>query len=246
MCGRYAAFREAQDLADAFDVDDLAPDAAALPPSWNVAPTDPVRVVVERRERVGSEPTGPVRRSLRLARWGLVPGWAQDPSIGARLINARVESLATKPAFRRALAARRCLVPADGWYEWTAPPPEAPRGPRQPHWITRSDGGPLAFAGLYEFWRDPARAEDDPLRWLVSATVVTGDAAPAPAVAALHDRRPVVLPPERWAAWLDPEQGAEAAMALLAVAPPPLRTVTVSTEVNRVTANGPGLITPVG
>ncbi|HWS58285.1 MAG TPA: SOS response-associated peptidase [Actinotalea sp.] len=245
MCGRYAAFRAAQDLADAFGVDDddIAADARALPPSWNVAPTDPVRIVVERPERDGGEP----RRSLRLARWGLVPSWAADPSGGARLINARFETLDTKPAFRGALASRRCLVPADGYFEWTDPPAGSPRGtPRQPHWIHPADGGPLAFAGLYAFWRDRTRADDDPLRWLVSTTIVTGAAWTAdPAVAALHDRRPVVLDRGRWDAWLDPGHDGAAALPLLRDPPPDLVATTVSTAVNRVGTQGPELVEPV-
>lgn len=240
MCGRYASFREADDLADAFAVapPDVAEDARLLPPSWNVAPTDPVRIVVEREDR----------RSLRLAHWGLVPPWAKDPSIGSRMINARTESLATKPAFRRALAARRCLVPAEGYYEWQAADGSAfdrPGGGRakQPFWIHPADGGPLAFAGLYEFWRDRLRADDDPLRWLVTATIVTG--APDPALAAIHDRRPVILDPDAWNAWLDPRvTDAARAVGLLhgradVVATP------VSTAVNRVAANGPELIVPI-
>lgn len=243
MCGRYASFREAQDLADAFgvEVDDIAPDAAALPPSWNLAPTDPVRIVLERAEAE----TGP-RRSLRLARWGLVPGWAKDPSIGSRMINARVETLAEKPSFRRALAARRCLVPAEGYYEWTPPPAGSPpRTPKVAHWIHPSDDRLLAFAGLYEFWRDRTRSDDDPLRWLVSTTIVTGGAPPEGEVAALHDRRPVVLAPERWAAWLDPRRDGPGALALLADPAPHLAERTVSTTVNTVGTDGPELIAPV-
>ena len=176
-----------------------------------------------------------------------MPGWASDPSVGARMINARYETLDTKPAFRKALAARRCLVPAEGYFEWTEPAPGAPRGtPRTPHWIHRADGGPLAFAGLYEFWRDRGRADDDPLRWLVSTTIVTGAAWTAdPAVAALHDRRPVVLDPARWDAWLDPALDGAAALPLLRDAPPTLVATTVSTAVNRVGTQGPGLVEPV-
>lgn len=267
MCGRYASFRDAQDLADAFAVapPDVAPDAAGLPPSWNVAPTDPVRVVVERRPRPGETDGGASdgadddapRRSLRLVRWGLVPGWAKDPSVGARMINARVETLDTKPAFRKALAARRCLVPAEGYYEWQAPPEDAPpvvgptgrrrRPPKQPFWIHPPDGGPLAFAGLYEFWRDPARADDDPLRWLVTMTIVTGGTpTDDPALAAIHDRRPVILDPSRWAAWLDPDlHDTDRALDLLRRPAPPLVATPVSTEVNAVANDGPHLIEPV-
>jgi putative SOS response-associated peptidase YedK len=247
MCGRYASFREAQDLADAFAVapPDVAEDARALPPSWNVAPTDPVRVVVER------ETDGDVRRSLRVVRWGLVPGWAKDPSIGSRMINARVETLTTKPAFRKAVASRRCLVPAEGYFEWQATrvPTGAARSKatKQPFWIHPDDGGALAFAGLYAFWRDPARADDDPLRWLVTTTIVTGGAVTDdPAIAAIHDRRPVILPPQEWDAWLDPRlTDTDRVLEMLHRPPPPLVAQAVSTEVNRVATNGPQLIEPV-
>lgn len=270
MCGRYAAFRDAQDLADEFAVapPDVAEDALALPPSWNVAPTDVVRIVVERPARQArptdaesaGEPAPPsddeVRRSLRLARWGLVPGWAKDPAIGARMINARSETLATKPAFRKAAATRRCLVPAEGYYEWQAPPEGTttvgPTGrrrkaPKQPFWIHPADGGLLAFAGLYEFWRDPARADDDPLRWLVTMTIVTGGApTDDPVLAAIHDRRPVILDRERWATWLDPGlTDAERACELLRAPAPPLVATPVSTEVNSVGNDGPHLVEPV-
>ena len=268
MCGRYAAFREAQDLADAFDIEPegIAEDARLLPPSWNVAPTDPVRVVVERAahpsrdagaargegaagdEDHGTTPDDDVRRSLRLARWGLVPGWAKDPSVGSRMINARVESLIDKPAFRRAVAARRCLVPAEGYYEWRKPPTGSPaKTPKQPFWIHGPEGGPLAFAGLYEFWRDRERADDDPHRWLVSMTIITGGApAVDPALAAIHDRRPVILPAGRWAAWLDPtQQDPAVAVDLLRGRGPRLVPTPVSTEVNSVRTNGPELIVPV-
>lgn len=245
MCGRYAAFREAQDLADAFDVapESVADDARLLPPSWNVAPTDAVRVVVE-REQEASEPV----RSLRLARWGLVPGWAKDPSIGSRMINARVESLVEKSAFRKAVAARRCLVPADGYYEWQKPPEGSPpRTPKQPYWIHADDGRPLAFAGLYEFWRDRTLADDDPARWLVTMTIVTGGApTDDPALAAIHDRRPVVLARERWRDWLDPTlQDPAQAVSLLTDPAPALVATPVSTAVNKVGTDGPELITPV-
>lgn len=246
MCGRYASFREAQDLADHFAVEEVAEDAALLPPSWNVAPTDAVRLVVERVPR-GAPDDAPAVRALRLARWGLVPSWAKDPRIGARMINARTESLAEKPAFRRALAARRCLVPAEGYFEWLPAPDGAPRGPKQPFWIHDPEGGPLAFAGLYEFWRDRTRADDDPDRWLVTTTVVTG-AAPQdhPELAAIHDRRPVVLPADRWDAWLDPAREETAdALALLHRPAPRLVATPVSTAVNRVGTNGPELVEPV-
>ena len=268
MCGRYASFRDAQDLADEFAVapPDVAEDARGLPPSWNGAPTDAVRVVVERAPRraaagEGAGTTEPEddapRRSLRLARWGLVPGWAKDPSIGARMINARVETLDTKPAFRKAVATRRCIVPAEGYFEWQAPPDDAPpvtgptgrrrKPPKQPFWIHPADGGPLAFAGLYEFWRDPERADDDPLRWLVTMTIVTGGApTDDPTLAELHDRQPVILDRTRWDAWLDPHlTDPGRVMGLLRRPAPPLVATPVSTDVNAVANNGPHLVEAV-
>ena len=236
MCGRYASFREAQDLADAFAAQDVADDARLLPPSWNVAPTDPVRIVVER------ERDDDVVRSLRVARWGLVPGWAKDPSVGSKMINARVETLDTKPAFRKALAARRCLVPAEGYYEWQKVERDG-KQVKQPFWIHSADGAPLAFAGLYEFWRDPDRADDDPLRWLVTTAIVTGDAG---LLGSIHDRRPVMLGPDRWDAWLDPRRDAAGeVLPLLDDAGPVLVPTPVATAVNSVRNNGPELIEPV-
>lgn len=246
MCGRYASFREDQAIADEFAVATVADDVRLLPPSWNVAPTDGVRLVVERADRQ----TGEIVRQLRVARWGLVPSWAKDPSVGSRMINARAETVADKPAFARALAARRALLPADGYYEWqaAAAPPEdgvrPRRAPKQPFWIHPDDDAVAALAGVYEFWRDPARDDDDPARWLVSVAVVTRPATPAMAV--VHDRQPVILPPDLWSSWLDPAVGATEARDLLRVAPPHLTAVPVPTLVNAVARNGPELIEPVG
>lgn len=245
MCGRYASFREDQDIADEFAVATVADDVRLLPPSWNVAPTDGVRLVVERADRT----TGEITRQLRVARWGLVPSWAKDVSVGARMINARVETVADKPAFARPFAARRALLPADGYYEWQAPPeppagtPRSRRPPKQPFWIHPADGGVAALAGLYEFWRDPTRADDDPDRWVVSATVVTRPAGPA--LAAIHDRQPLILPPDAWSAWLDPAVGADEARALLEVPLPDLVATPVGTRVNAVANDDPGLLAPV-
>jgi len=247
MCGRYASFRDAQDLADELAIADLADDARLLPPSWNVAPTDPVRIVVER----AAKDTGEVRRSLRLARWGLVPSWAKDPGVGARMINARSESLLDKPAFAKPLAARRCLVPADGYYEWRrieTPPAEGstarrPRVTKQPFYIHPDEPGVTAFAGLYEFWRDPAKPEDDPTRWLVSTTIVT--TAAAPALAPIHDRMPLALPRSAWDAWLDPTVGKDEAAGLLVAPQVPMTAHEVAPLVNSVANNGPELVRAV-
>ncbi|MHA7134022.1 SOS response-associated peptidase [Oerskovia turbata] len=247
MCGRYASFRDAQDLADEFAIADLADDARLLPPSWNVAPTDPVRIVVER----AAKDTGEVRRSLRVARWGLVPSWAKDPSGGARMINARSESLLDKPAFAKPFAARRCLVPADGYFEWRrieTPPVEGstarkPRVAKQPFFIRPDDRAVAAFAGLYEFWRDPAKADDDPARWLVSTTIIT--TAAAPALASIHDRMPLTLAPDRWDAWLDPSVGKDEAAGLLVAPEVRMEAQEVAPLVNSVANNGPELVRAV-
>lgn len=243
MCGRYASFRDAQDLADELAVAEVADDARLLPPSWNVAPTDPVRIVVERPRR----DTGEIVRSLRVARWGLVPSWAKDPGVGARMINARAETLLDKPAFARPFGVRRCLLPAEGYYEWRRL--ERPEGaparakvPKQAYWIHPQDGGVAALAGLYEFWRDPARADDDPDRWLVSATVVT--TAASPDLERVHDRMPLVLPRDAWDAWLDPAVDAHGASALLGGPTVGMTTLAVTDRVNAVANDGPQLLEP--
>ncbi len=140
MCGRYASSRDARDLASAFEVEE--PPEEVIPPSWNVAPTDPVYAVLQRDDR----------RLLRVLRWGLVPSWAKDAKGAARLINARQETVTEKPAFRAAYQRRRCLLPADGYYEWQV---EGTR--KQPWFLTSREGEPLAMAGLYEVWC-PGRA----------------------------------------------------------------------------------------
>ncbi|RPF22451.1 SOS response-associated peptidase [Myceligenerans xiligouense] len=237
MCGRFASFRDAEDLADELAIAELAEDARLLAPSWNVAPTDPVRIVVERPAR----DTGEITRSMRVARWGLVPSWAKDPGIGARMINARSESLLDKPAFAKPFAARRCLVVADGYYEWRKLPDAGPKA-KQAYWIRPATGRTAAFAGLYEFWRDRSRSDDDPARWLVTTTVITGAAAGK--LELIHDRTPVVLPPDAWDRWLDPDVGAQEAETLLRAPGAPLTTSPVGAAVGSVRNDGPGLIDP--
>jgi putative SOS response-associated peptidase YedK len=174
MCGRYATTRSSVELSALFEATD---DVEGLVPDYNVAPTDPVPVV---RLVSGG-------RLLSTARWGLIPHWAKDPRVGARMINARVETVATSHAFARACAGRRCLVPADGWFEWV----KYSSGGKQPYYITSINGNVLAFAGLWALW-GPAR--------LLTCTIIT-----TPAVgdlALVHDRMPMLLPPDRWAGWL--------------------------------------------
>lgn len=259
MCGRYASFRSAQDLADAFHVDALlgVDDAVrALPPSWNVAPTRDVRIVVERpghedgsvrggdAGRPGSGSAPGVTRSLRLARWGLVPSWAKDPSVGTRMINTRAETLLEKRTFAKPLAARRCIVPADGYYEWKVlgTPSGAKRPRKQPYFFHPADDDVAALAGLYEFWRDPARGDDDPERWLVTTTIITRPATPD--AAAVHDRMPLALPRDAWDTWLDPAVGAEGAAELLRVTPEPMAQWPVSGAVSSVRNDSPALVAP--
>ena len=242
MCGRFASSADAADLALAFDAA-LAEDGDTAGggdpgPSWNVAPTDAVRVVLERPPH--GEPDADPQRVLRTARWGLVPGWATDPSGGARLINARSETVDSKPSFRRAAGARRCLLPADGYYEWQ----KTAEG-KVPYFLHDPDGAPLAMAGLYELWRDPERDDDDPARWLWSATVITREATDT--LGEIHDRCPVLVPAEHRAAWLDCRDGrAATARELLDAMPPPrLAPRRVGTAVGNVRNDGPELVEPV-
>lgn len=212
MCGRYAASANLDELVEEFEVelDSTADPVRSLlvnpqsppagTPDWNMAPTKQAPVVLTR-----AKDETPVRQ-LRLLTWGLVPSWAKNPGVGARMINARAESVAEKPAYARALAARRALVPAAGWYEWQVSPSatDAKGKPRkQPFFIGRGDGATLAMAGIYEFWRDRAVADkDDPSAWVVSYAVLT--TAAEPGLDRIHDRQPLVLERADWARWLDP------------------------------------------
>lgn len=228
MCGRYAASRKPEDLALEFE----AVPAEGQPPApadFNVAPTKDVHVVRWKKERDAEGAlTGGGHRELRSVRWGLVPSWAKDVAIGNRMINARVESLTDKPAFRTAARTRRCLVPADGWYEW-AKRLDSPG--KQPYFITPADGSVLALAGLWEVW---GRGEDR----LYTCTVVTSPATGA--LQEIHDRMPLVLPRDRWGAWLDPTR--EDVEELTGPTPPEfvqtLELRPVSTAVNNVANNG--------
>ena len=193
---------------------------------YNVAPTDEVYAVVERDDK----------RLLGTMKWGLVPWFSKDPKGGARMINARAESVPTKPAFRRAFEKRRCLIPADGFYEWQ----KQEGKPKVPYFIHGADGRPIVFAGLWEVWRPPEIGAE-PLR---SCTIITTTANGL--LEPIHDRMPVVLPPERWEEWLDPSNDdVEGLRALLVPAPDDLLTLyPVSTKVNSVRNDGAELIEP--
>jgi putative SOS response-associated peptidase YedK len=235
MCGRYVSTRDPATLAVEFDAVD-GTDGAAPSAGYNVAPTTPVFSVVTRHPRdvQGIPHPDRVVRSIRVMRWGLVPHWAKDPGVGSRMINARAESAATKPAFRDAVARRRCLLPADGWYEWQA----GSGGRKQPFFITPADGSGLALAGLWSTWR-PA---DAPEQMLVSCAVLTTDAVGP--LAEIHDRMPLILPAPAWQDWLDPDFDDPSRLLM----PPPAQLVAalelrpVSTAVNDVRHDGPELV----
>jgi putative SOS response-associated peptidase YedK len=232
MCGRYASSRKPEDLVEEFEI--TAPDAnkvrEALDPDYNVAPTKPVYAVLERSPSAREDPDPePPQRQLRVLSWGLIPSWAKDPAIGNRMINARMETVAEKPAYKRAFATRRCLLPADGYFEWypTQVKGKAGRPLKQPFYIHPKDGGLLAMAGLYEIWRDPDRPDDD--------------------LGRIHDRMPLMVESERWSAWLDPAvSGRDELLSLLVpAAPGRLEAFPVSTDVNNVRNNGPELVAPI-
>ncbi|GHP17175.1 DUF159 family protein [Rhodococcus sp. NKCM2511] len=234
MCGRYASTRSDSDLQAVFDIAETVGDE--VPPSYNVAPTQTIRTVLERAPK--DEPESDGVRQLRSVRWGLIPSWAKDAKIGSRLINARSETITEKPSFKKAASRRRCIIPADGYYEW-----EKRDGAKVPYFL--HEQGVLAMAGLYELWRDPTKADDDEDRWVWSATVLTSPAADA--LGHIHDRSPVVLPPELRASWLDPTLTDlnEVSELLAAIPEPRLEPYEVSTAVNSVKNNSPELLTPV-
>ena len=224
MCGRYASSRSAMDLQVHFEVEE--PPEEQLPPSWNVAPTDPTYVVLQREDA----------RQLRVARWGLVPSWARDTKGAARLINARRETLADKPAFRSAYQRRRCLVPADGYYEW-----QKQGAGKQAWFLSAREGGPLAMAGLYEVWR----AGDGPRLW--TCTIITTDAPDEHGE--IHDRTPLLVGREDWARWLDPSvpdpEAAGPGELLVPGTPGVLDAWPVGAAVGNVRNDGPELAQPV-
>ncbi|TLW91919.1 SOS response-associated peptidase [Saccharomonospora piscinae] len=242
MCGRYAATKDPATLMREFDAVD-GTEGKASGADYNVAPTKNVTTVVERYPRDADGTVledEPAVRSLRVMRWGLVPFWAKDPSVGSRMINTRAETATEKPSFRKALSRRRCLVPADGWFEWKATPAvEGRKAAKEPYYMTTQDGSSLAFAGLWETWRDKAEPDAPPL---ITCSVLTTQAVGR--LGDIHDRMPLVLPSARWQDWLDP--GRTDAADLLT--PPErdwldeLELRPVSTRVNNVRNNGPDLV----
>lgn len=293
MCGRFALFADDDELVSLFDVDLLLDEHR---PSFNVAPSQEVRVVMDRLvdedghvirvqggDRSGAAsttqqrgtdrppapgaaagapdaepttttpptttPTGPtpagharVERQLRLLKWGLVPSWARTPE--RPIINARAETLTTKPSFRAAAARRRCLVPANGYFEWQAPP--TGHGPKQPWFLSAGEGDPvIALAGISEAWRVPGTPADEGDAWLLTCAIITRSAPDA--LGEIHDRTPVVVPPDLWDAWLDPRTTDPGSVEglLRAVPDPALVPREVSRAVGNVRNDSPELIEPV-
>ena len=223
MCGRYVSSTPPDQLAAYFGAALTAEHLVG--PEYNVAPTRSVWTVFE---------DGDTRR-LDLARWGLVPMWAKDLSIGNRMINARSETVADKNAFKKAFRRQRCIVPADGFYEWTVQPGQKKK---QPWFIQRPDHEPFAFAGLWETWRGPDRT-DEPIR---TCTILTGPANEK--MTEIHDRMPVMLAPDAWSTWLDPSvEDTDLLGQFLVPAPPQLITFhPVGTEVNDARNHGAHLV----
>lgn len=235
MCGRFVVAASGAELVSVLRVDVEGDDLPA--PSFNVAPTDRVAIVLDSAK---SEP--PTRR-LESARWGLVPAWAKSPGIGAKAINARAEEAEDKPMFRQALMKRRAVVPASGYYEW-----HTETDGKTPYYIHPADGSPLLFAALYEWWRDPAKNDDDPTRWLLSFTIMTRSAVGS--LGSIHDRMPLFIDVDYADVWLDPttENVGDLLDATVDAAPELVDGLSmreVRRDVGNVRNNGPELIAPV-
>jgi putative SOS response-associated peptidase YedK len=217
MCGRYTLATPVSKLAEQFGFDDSS---VEIPPSYNVAPTQSVAAVLEEGGR----------RRLEVLRWGLIPPWADDPQIGSRMINARSETVAEKPSYRRAFRERRCLIPADGFYEW-----QRTNGAKQPYYIHMEDGTPFAFAGLWETWKG-----DGEIR---SYTILTTGANAL--VDEIHERMPVIVAPDAYDVWLDPASERDELTGLLAPYPEEeMEAYPVSRFVNSPSNNDPRCVEP--
>lgn len=230
MCGRYTLSQSAEALAEKFQLDEVP----SLESQYNVAPTRSVAtIVIDQHSH---------KRILRLLQWGLIPSWAKDPKIGSKMINARSETVSEKPSFRAAFRHRRCLVLADGFYEWQRGSPTGQRRSqekKQPYYIRMKNEQPFAFAGLWEHWQGPGGSVID------SCTHLTTE--PNELVRPLHDRMPVILKPENYELWLDPGiQQPEQLQPLLSPYPSEeMVAFPVSTQVNNPAANAPELVKAV-
>lgn len=220
MCGRYTLTADGESVRKAFGLPDAPFDYR---PRYNIAPQQDVLVVGRSREG---------GRRVGVMRWGLVPAWADSPAVGSRMINARSETVGERSAFRDAFLRRRCLIPADGFYEW-----RTREGVKTPMRITRTGGELFAFAGLWEKWQ---QGDGPPL---YTCTILT--TSPAPAIADIHDRMPVMLRPEQYGLWLEPDADEEQLQALLKPYDnDDLHAYVVSSLVNKVENDGPECIAP--
>ena len=225
MCGRFVLYSLPPELQDFFDV---RPITFEFSPNYNVAPTQEIPVIVRKDDG----------RHLEKRRWGLVPFWAKDTSIGSRMINARIESVTTKPSFKAAIRHRRCLIPANGFYEW-----KGQEGGKQPFFLTLPSGEPLAFAGLWEIWRNKDAASDQ--EPYLSCTIITSEAGES--VKDIHDRMPLILAPDAYEEWLDPKkkEPAQLEKLLKSSSVTNLKRYPVSKLVNRVENNSADCIKPL-
>ncbi|WP_052668194.1 SOS response-associated peptidase [Nitriliruptor alkaliphilus] len=225
MCGRFLSVSDPELLAERFEVDEVRTEP--LPPRWNVAPSLDVYAVIEREDT----------RRLGTLRWGFVPHWTKRLRGARTPINARLESVATTSMFATSFAKRRCLVPADGFYEWQV----REDGSKQPYHLHAPDGAPLALGGVWTVWRDPAEEADEPV---FSTAIVTTVASGA--LADIHERVPLIVPRQLWSDWLTatPEEAPHLEEAVRALAPPTLVAEPISTRVNDVRNEGPELLEP--
>jgi len=244
MCGRFVVARSVGELLTIFEVDEVVGDVPGI--SFNIAPTQDIAIIVDRafEKAEDGSPVGELQRELHSARWGLVPRWSKGPGEGAPLINGRIETLLEKPSFKESVIRRRCVIPASGYYEWHV----AADGSKQPYYINAGEDGMLALAGLYEWWRDPSKADNDPTRWLLSATTLTKHTAPE--LEHIHDRNPVLLNAETFDAWIDPHiEGDQELLDVVAAGSNQVAGEVlfhkVSTEVGKVRINEPELIRPI-
>lgn len=221
MCGRFTLFLAADDLREELELNGVPADWS---PRYNVAPTQPVLAV-----------TDAIARNAEWLHWGLVPSWAKDLSIGSRMINARAETLAEKPSFRAAFARRRCLIPANGFYEWQKS--ASGKGPTQPYFISIKEGKAFAFAGLWEVWRSPEGEE------VKSCTIIT--TTPNERVAKIHDRMPVILTGERMWNWLTWSDAGQLQSLLVPYPAEEMQAARVSSMVGNPNVDVPGLISPI-
>jgi putative SOS response-associated peptidase YedK len=227
MCGRFLSLSDPERLAERFEVDEVRTDP--LPPRWNVAPSLDVYAVIERDDT----------RRLGTLRWGFVPHWTEQLRGARTPINARLESVASTSMFASAFAKRRCLLPADGFYEWQV----QEDGTKQPYHLHAPDGEPFAFGGIWTVWRDPT-APDDAEPVFSTAIITT---AASGRLAEIHDRVPLILPRQLWSDWLTatPEEAPHLEEAVRALGPPALVAEPISTRVNNVRNEGPELLEPV-